>query len=312
MLRGKRVVVTGGAGFIGSHLVDRLAGANDVVVLDNFVAGRMENLAAVRDRVEIVRGSILDPAAVRRALDGADTVFHLAALTSVPESVKKPLSYAETNATGTLGVLTGARDAGVRRLVFASTCAVYGRATGSLREDLPPDPLSPYAVTKLASEYFLRVLSGDGLETVALRLFNVYGPRQDPNSPYSSVVARFVRCVATGTPLSLHGNGRQTRDFVYVEDIAEALDRAATAQGAAGGLFNIGSGRETSILDLIAALRPLADSRLEIVREPRRPGDVRRSRADPRRATRALGFRVRTPLKEGLRRTLEAARLTSS
>ena len=312
MLRGKRVAVTGGAGFIGSHVVERLAPSNDVVVLDNLTTGRLENLAAVRDRVEVVQGSILDPEAVRRAFGGADTVFHLAALTSVPESIEKPLPYAETNATGTLNVLAGAREAGVRRLVFASSCAVYGRATGSLKEDLPPDPLSPYAVTKLAAEYFLRVLSGDGLETVALRLFNVYGPRQAPDSPYSSVVARFVRFAATGTPLTLHGDGRQTRDFVFVSDIAEAFERAATSRGAGGGLFNVGSGRETSILDLIDALRPLAGASLKIVREPRRAGDIRSSRADTRRAARTLGFRARTSLKEGLRRTLEAARLTSS
>ena len=312
MLRGKRVAVTGGAGFIGSHVVERLAPSNDVVVLDNLTTGRLENLAAVRDRVEVVQGSILDPEAVRRAFAGADTVFHLAALTSVPESIEKPLPYAETNATGTLNVLAGAREAGVRRLVFASSCAVYGRATGSLKEDLPPDPLSPYAVTKLASEYFLRVLSGDGLETVTLRLFNVYGPRQAPDSPYSSVVARFVRSTATGTPLTLHGDGRQTRDFVFVSDIAEAFELAATSRGVGGGLFNIGSGRETSILDLIDALRPLAGASLEIVREPRRAGDIRSSRADTRRAARTLGFRAQTSLKEGLRRTLEAARLTSS
>ncbi|TLZ62941.1 MAG: NAD-dependent epimerase/dehydratase family protein [Methanobacteriota archaeon] len=312
MLRGKRVAVTGGAGFIGSHVVERLAPSNDVVVLDNLTTGRLENLAGVRDRVDVVQGSILDPEAVRRAFGGADTVFHLAALTSVPESIEKPLPYAETNATGTLNVLAGAREAGVRRLVFASSCAVYGRATGSLKEDLPPDPLSPYAVTKLASEYFLRVLSGDGLETVALRLFNVYGPRQAPDSPYSSVVARFVRSAATGTPLTLHGDGRQTRDFVFVSDIAEAFERAATSRGAGGGLFNVGSGRETSILDLIEALRPLAGASLKVVREPRRAGDIRSSRADTRRAARTLGFRARTSLKEGLRRTLEAARLTSS
>ena len=312
MLRGKRVVVTGGAGFIGSHLVERLAAANDVIVLDNFSTGRPENLAAVKDRVQVVRGSILDPGAMKQAFHGADAVFHLAALTSVPESIERPLEYAETNVTGTLAVLGGARDAGVRRLVFASSCAVYGRAKGALREDAPPDPLSPYAVTKLASEHFLRILSEDGLETVVLRLFNVYGPRQSPDSPYSSVVARFVRAVSSGEPLILHGDGLQTRDFVYVGDVAEALDRAASTRGVAGGLFNIGSGRETSILALIAALRPLAGGRLKIVREPARTGDVRKSRADTRRATRVLGFRARTPLKTGLRRVLEASRLTSS
>src|SRR3989449_2630236 len=312
MLRGKRLVVTGGGGFIGSHLVERLAAANDVVVLDDFSTGRLKNLAAVTDRVQVERGSILDAGAIKRAFRGADAVFHLAALTSVPESIERPLAYAETNVTGTLAVLSGARDAGVRRLVFASSCAVYGRAKGALREDTPPDPMSPYAVTKLASEQFLRVLSGDGLETVALRLFNVYGPRQSPDSPYSSVVARFVRAVVMGEPVMLHGDGLQTRDFVYVGDVAESLDRAASARGVAGGLFNIGSGRETSIIALIAALQPMAGGKMKIVRESARTGDVRKSRADTTRATRVLGFRARTPLKIRLRRVLEAARLTSS
>src|SRR2546426_5817624 len=286
MLRGKRVVVTGGAGFIGSHLVERLAAANDVVALDDFSTGRPENLAAVQDRVQVVRGSILDPGAIKRAFDRADAVFHLAALTSVPESIERPREYAETNVTGTLAVLGGARDAGVRRLVFASSCAVYGRAKGALREDTPPDPMSPYAVTKLASEQFLRVLSGDGLETVALRLFNVYGPRQSPDSPYSSVVARFVRAIAMGEPVTLHGDGLQTRDFVYVGDVAESLDRAASARGVAGGLFNIGSGRETFILAPIRALQPQAGGKRKMVRQPARPGDVRKSRAGARRRTR--------------------------
>ncbi len=312
MLRGKRVVVTGGVGFIGSHLVERLAPSNDVVVLDNFVTGRLENLARARDRVEVVRGSILDSEVVARAFEGADVVFHLAALTSVPESIERPLPYLETNVAGTLHVLSEARSAGARRLVFASTCAVYGRTSGSLGENTPPDPLSPYAVTKLASEHLLRVGSGNGPETVALRLFNVYGPRQSPGSPYSSVVARFIRCAADGAPLTLHGDGRQTRDFVYVADVAEGLDRAATAPGAGGGVFNIGSGRETSILELIDAVRALAGSRLEVVRRPPRPGDVRKSRADPRRAARRLGFRARTSLEKGLRKTLDAASVTSS
>jgi len=188
MLRGKRVVVTGGAGFIGSHIVDRLAEANDVVVFDSLTVGRLQNLAGAKDRIEIVRGSILDPKALSRGFRDADAVFHLAALTSVPESREKPIAYAEANVMGTLNVLTAAGVAGASRVVFASTCAVYGRAGGPLREDRPPDPLSPYAVTKLACEYFCRSAGGEGdVEAVALRLFNVYGPRQAADSPYASV-----------------------------------------------------------------------------------------------------------------------------
>ena len=313
MLRGKRVVVTGGAGFIGSHLVERLAAANDVVVLDNLSSGRLQNLATLKDRVEVVKGSIVDPRAAKKALAGADLVFHLAALTSVPESLENPVAYAKTNVGGTITILTAAQDAGVDRVVFASTCAIYGADPPPLGEDAPPDPLSPYAVTKLACEQFFRSLSrSDYPRTVCLRLFNVYGPRQRPDSPYASVVARFVRATATGSPLTRHGDGLQTRDFIYVADAAEAFERAATTKGAAGGVFNVGSGRETSIVDLIETLNALSSKSLKVVKEPARSADIRNSRADTTRARKVLGFEARTSLKEGLRRTLEAARLTSS
>jgi len=313
MLRGKRLVVTGGAGFIGSHLVERLARANEVIVLDNLSSGRLQNLADVKGRVQVVRGSILNPRATKKAFAGADLAFHLAALTSVPESLENPTAYATTNLGGTISVLGAARDAKVERVVFASTCAVYGGNPPPLAEDVPPDPLSPYAVTKLACEHFFRSLSGaEYPETVALRLFNVYGPRQLPDSPYASVVARFVKAVATGSPLTRHGDGLQSRDFLYVADAAEAFERAAMTKRAAGGVFNVGSGRETTIIDLIDTLQSLAGRRLKIVREPARAADIRKSRADTHRARTVLGFAARTSLKEGLRRTLEAARVTSS
>ncbi len=305
MLRGKRLLVTGGAGFVGSHLVERLAESNEVVVLDDFSSGSLENLAHVAPRIEVVRGSILDGRIVQNAFRDVDVVFHLAALTSVPESLKDPLRYAEANVMGTLNVLTSAGEAGADRVVFASTCAIYGRATGPLHEDFPPDPVSPYAVTKLACEHFCRSLSGGGTAAVALRLFNVYGPRQSSESSYAGVVARFVRAVRDGTSLTLYGDGRQTRDFVFAADVAEAFERAATAKGAAGGVFNVGSGTETSILDLIGALEGAVGHGLKVRRQPAREGDIRRSCADPARTRKVLGWEATTPLLEGLRRMLE-------
>ncbi len=305
MLRGKRLVVTGGAGFIGSHLVERLAPRNDVVVLDNLEVGRLENLAAVRKEIEFVKGSIRDPRPVRRALAGADVVFHLAALTSVAESQGEPLRYAETNVMGTLNVLTAAQDAGVRRVVFASTCAVYGRSTGALREDLVPDPLSPYAVTKLAGEQFCQALSEQGgTDTVALRLFNVYGPRQSADSPYASVVAKFCDAAARDAPATMFGDGSQTRDFVYVGDIADAFERAATARRTSGRAINLGSGRQTSIEELLHLVGEVRGRPLKVVRRPARRGEVRRSRADTALARAVLGFEAQVPLREGLLRTL--------
>ncbi len=307
MLQGKRLVVTGGAGFVGSHLVERLAGRNDVVVLDDLSVGRLQNLAGLRDRVEVVKGSVLEPRAIRRAFKGADAVFHLAALTSVPESVEQPLAYAEANVMGTLNVLTSAREAGVGRVVFASTCAVYGRTSGPLHEDLPPDPISPYAVTKLACEYFCRSrVGGGGVEAVALRLFNVYGPRQTADSPYASVVAKFCEAAARGTPATLFGDGTQTRDFVFAADVAEAFERAAEAKRASGQVINVGSGTETSIADLLRTLGEIGGKPLEVVRKPPRAGDVLRSVADAALARKVLGFQAKVSLREGLEQTLAA------
>ncbi len=305
MLRGRRVVVTGGAGFIGSHLVERLAGRNRVVVLDNFEVGCVQNLAGTRARIEVVRGSVLDSRAVARALAGADVVFHLAALTSVQESRSEPLRFAETNVLGTLNVLSAAQDAGIRRVVFASTAAIYGRSTGRLKETLPPNPLSPYAITKLAGEYFCQGLSRvDGTDAIALRPFNVYGPRQPADSPYASAVAKFCEAAARGTPATLYGDGSQTRDFVYVGDAADAFERTATSRPASGRVINVGSGRETSVANLARLIGEIHGRPLKVVRKPARSGEVRRSLADTALARTLLGFEARVPLEEGLRRTL--------
>ncbi|HLB68497.1 MAG TPA: NAD-dependent epimerase/dehydratase family protein [Thermoplasmata archaeon] len=306
MLQGRRIVVTGGAGFIGSHLTERLAAHNEVVVLDDVSVGKLANLGHLQDRVRVVKGSILDMRAVKRAMDGASVVFHLAALTSPTESMEQPLAYAEANVMGTINILTAAREAGAQRVVFASTCAIYGRSPGPLREDLQPDPISPYAVTKLACEYFCRTLAGEGLEAVSLRLFNVYGPRQSPESPYASVVAKFCEAVRLRKKATLYGDGTQTRDFVFVSDVAEAFERAAEASGVGGEVINVGSGASTSIRELIRLIGDIRGRTLEFVPRSPRPGDILQSLADPTRARRLLGFEPRTSLKEGLRQTLTA------
>src|SRR2546428_155716 len=206
---------------------------------------------------------------------------------------------------GTLNVLTAAQDAGAGRVVFASTCAVYGRTAGALQEDAPPDPLSPYAVTKLACEYFCRSASETGdVEAIALRLFNVYGPRQAAGSPYASVIAKFCQAATRGTPALLFGDGSQTRDFVYVGDVAEAFDRAATSAKGVGQVLNVGSGVETSIADVIRIVGELRGRPLEVARRPAREGEVPRSRADPSKARAILRFEPGVPLREGLRKTL--------
>lgn len=307
MLEGQRVVVTGGAGFVGSHLAARLAAKNEVIVLDDMSVGKLANLAHMRNRVEVVKGSVLDPRAVKKAISGAGVVFHLAALTSVPESVEQPLAYAEANVMGTINVLVAARDAGAKRVVFASTCAVYGGSAGPLTEDLPPDPISPYAVTKLACEYFCRTMSQeDGVGVVSLRLFNVYGPRQSADSQYASVVAKFCEAAARNRPATLYGDGFQTRDFVYASDVAEAFERAAEAPNAGGQVINVGSGKDTSILELLRLVGEVRGKPLEVARKPPRTGDVRESRADTSRARTLLDFTPTTPLRRGLEQTLAA------
>jgi UDP-glucose 4-epimerase len=303
------ILVTGGAGFIGSHLVRALLQRGDEVrVLDDYSTGRRQNLADVSLDVQIIEGDVRDPGAVTRALHGADAVLHQAALPSVALSFEDPARVEHVNVGGTAVVMAEARRHGVGRVILASSCAVYGDGTPPLAEDAQPRPLSPYAVGKLAAEGYLRTLSGEsgggGPLTVALRYFNVYGPRQDPGSEYSGVIARFALAAAEGRPCTVYGDGRQTRDFVYVGDVVRANLAALQAEEAAGSVINIGSGAETSLLDLIDGIRRSLGIELQVRHEAPRAGDIVRSRAVIDRARQLLGYEPATTFQDGLAQTL--------
>ena len=307
----RRALVTGGAGFIGGHLVERLLDAGwSVRVLDDFSSGREANLRGVQGRVELRRGDVRDPVAVAEAVSGVEVVFHQAAVPSVPRSVADPLGTDAVNLGGTLRVLEAARGAGVRRLVLAASSSAYGdSALLPKREDMAPEPLSPYALQKHAGEVYARLYTRlYGLETVALRYFNVFGPRQDPESEYAAVVPRFVCAALSGTPPTIYGDGEQTRDFTFVSDAAEANLRAADAPGVAGSVFNVASGKRTSLNSLWAHIREIVGKEIEARHAPARAGDVRDSLADLTRARDLLGYRPAVSLREGLRRTVESLR----
>jgi UDP-glucose 4-epimerase len=307
----QKCLVTGGGGFIGSHLVEGLLARGAAVrVLDDFSTGNRDNLAAVQSRVEILTGSITDAAAVQTAVRGQDVVFHLAALPSVVKSVEYPVATHEICATGTLLVLDAARQAGVRRVVYAASSSAYGNIPGAVRtEDDPLAPLSPYAAAKLAGEHYCRCFTATyGLESVRLRFFNVFGPRQDPHSPYSGVIALFATAMAEGRTPRIDGDGLQTRDFVYVENVVQALIKAADAPAAVGNVYNIGGGSSATVLDLVKHLNQLLGSAIQPIHGPARTGDVRHSQADISRARRDLGYEPTITFEEGLRRTLAAAR----
>ena len=305
---GDTYLVTGGAGFIGSHLVDALLERGHTVrVMDNLVTGRRENLAHVLDKIEFFEDSITDLDAVRRAMDGVDYVLHQAAIPSVPRSVADPIASNDSNVTGTLNVLLAARDAGVKRVVYAASSSAYGDVESEYKaEDMTPRPLSPYAVSKLAGEYYCQVFHHVyGLETVALRYFNVFGPRQDPTSQYAAVIPIFITALMEGRPPTVHGDGLQTRDFTYVANVVEANLLACHAEGVSGEVFNIACGQKYSILELVDVLNELMGSRIEPVHTPPRPGDIRHSRADISKARRMLGYRPTVDFREGLSRTIE-------
>ena len=298
----KRVLVTGGAGFIGSHLVRQFAGRAEVTVLDDLRSGYARNLDGVPCR--FLRGSILDAAALREAMDGAEEVYHLAAMVSVPESVAKPAECAELNTEGTRRVLAAALAAGARKVVLASSAAIYGdNPTVPKLENMPPEPKSPYAETKLAGERLLEEYRAThGLGTTSLRFFNVFGPRQDPRSAYAAAVPIFIAKALRDEPIGIHGDGGQTRDFVHVTDIVGALAYAGSSQDMAG-TYNVGYGRSQSILELAQEIIRLTGSNSRIEHLPARAGDVRHSLASTARLL-AAGWKPKSSVSAGLAETI--------
>jgi UDP-glucose 4-epimerase len=312
-----RVLVTGGAGFIGSHVAERLLNEGARVrVLDNFSTGGPANLpfaSAFGDRLDVIEGDIRDLALVERAAGGASVIFHQAAMRSVPRSITDPLGANDNNVTGTLNVLEAARRAGVPRVVYASSSSVYGdRPDLPKREDQPPAPISPYAVSKAAGEQYAAVWSRlYGVVTVGLRYFNVFGPRQDPASEYAAVIPRFILWGLAGTPLEIHGDGTQTRDFTYIDNVVEANLAAARAPDVTSEVLNVGCGARTSLLAIVDQLERLLGRRLERRHTPPRAGDVRHTLADVSRGKRLIGYTPLVDFDEGLRRTVEYFRAAS-
>ncbi len=284
-----------------------LQAGHRVRVLDNFATGFRHNLEGVASDVEVMEGDVRDQDRVRAAMHGVEVVFHQAALPSVARSLADPIATHETNATGTLNILVAARDAGARRVVCASSSSVYGDAhVERKQEDLPTAPKSPYAVSKLAAEQYCRAFFiGYGLEAVALRYFNVFGPRQDPDSPYSAVIPRFIVRMLGGQRPAIYGDGLQSRDFTYVENVVDANLLAATSPAAGGSTINVARGENYSLLDLVVALKAILGVDLNPTLEEARVGDVRHSRADISRARDILGFEPRIGFEEGLRLTAE-------
>jgi nucleoside-diphosphate-sugar epimerase len=303
-----RYLVTGGAGFIGSNMVDELVRrGHDVVVLDDLSSGKEENLAAVRSKIELRIGNIADLAVINAACKGADYVIHLAARTSVPRSVANPLETNLVNIDGTLNVLIAARDAGAKRVVFAASSAAYGETpTLPKVETMPPDPISPYGVSKVVGEMYARVFTRTyGLETVSIRYFNVFGPRQDPSSQYSGVMSRFMLAVIEGQPPVVFGDGEQSRDFTYVDNVVDQTLRACEAQGAAGMVFNGGTGKRSTLNQVLALLENLSGKKVTAKYDAPRNGDIKDSLADISLARRVLGYEAKVSFEEGLARTWE-------
>jgi UDP-N-acetylglucosamine/UDP-N-acetyl-alpha-D-glucosaminouronate 4-epimerase len=302
-----KALVTGGAGFIGSNLVRALLERGDEVrVLDNFSTGNRANLGGLD--VEIVEGELRSYERVHNAVRGSEVVFHLGALGSVPRSVQDPLTSSAVNVEGTLNVLLAARDEGVRRVVFSSSSSVYGAKNHlPVDESLAADPISPYGVAKLAAERYCVSFSRvyESFETVVLRYFNVFGPRQSPFSQYAAMVPLFITAVAAGEPVTVFGDGEQSRDFTYVENVVDATLRAAHADGASGRIFNVAAGSPASVNDVAAAIGRILDKPVERLFAPPRPGDIRDSWADVTAARDVLGYEPSVDLEQGLRRTIE-------
>lgn len=306
-------VVTGGAGFIGSHLVTRLvADGHTVRVIDNLSTGKRANLAHLEGRFTFYEGSITDRAALAEAFAGADYVLHQAALPSVPRSIEDPLESHEQAATGTLQVLIAAREAGVKRVVYAASSSAYGDIDGEYKDEtMPPNPQSPYAVAKLTGEYYCRVFTHVyGLETVALRYFNVFGPRQDPTSRYAAVIPLFLASMLDGQPPLIYGDGQQSRDFTYIDNVVHGNLLAATAPAAAGQVMNLATGARISLLDLVDHLNRLLGTDLAPQFAPARAGDIKHSRAAIDRARALLGYAPVVDFETGLAHTVNWFRET--
>ena len=303
-----RYLVTGGAGFIGSNIVDELVRrGHAVIVLDNLSTGKESNLASVRDRIELSTGSITDLAAVQAACRGADYVIHLAARTSVPRSVEDPLDTNHANIDGTLNVLVAARDAKVRRFVYAASSSAYGETPALPKiETMQPDPISPYGVTKYVGELYAQVFGRVyGLENASLRYFNVFGPRQDPTSQYSGVLSRYMLAVIRGEQPVVFGDGEQSRDFTYVENIVDLTLRACEASGASGKVFNGGTSVRITLNEVLELLANVTGNKIQARYEPARSGDILHSQADISLAKKVLGYDPRVGFEEGLKRTWE-------
>jgi len=300
-------LVTGGAGFIGSHIVEALVErGHKVRVLDNLSTGYLKNLENVRDRIEFVEGDILDADLVTKVIQGVDWVFHQAALASVPRSVERPLETHAACATGTLVLLDAARKAKVRRFVYAGSSSAYGDQPYSAKRECDlPDPISPYGAAKLSGELYCRAFHATyGLPTVVIRYFNVFGPRQDPNSPYSAVIPLFITAILKGKRPVVYGDGLQSRDFTYVANVVHANLLAAEKDGVAGRVFNAAGGRSITLLQLLAALNEVLGTAVEPEFAPPRPGDIRESMADISAARKLLGYEPQVEFLEGLRRSV--------
>ncbi len=305
-------LVTGGAGFIGSHLVDGLlAAGHSVRVFDDLSTGLVGNLAQHGPKVELIRGTLTDPAAVEQAAQGIEVIFHLGALASVARSVEAPLVSHAACATGTLHVLDAARKAGVKRVVYAASSSAYGGESSANAQstDLLPAAKSPYAAAKLAGEFYMQAFAATyGLETVRLRFFNIFGPRQRADSPYSGVIALFIAALARGEAPTVQGDGLQSRDFTYVANAVQCLMKAATAPGVSGNVYNVGTGSSTTVLDLVNALNRVMGTKLAPTFTPARIGDVKYSLADISRTKADLGYKPAEDFESGLAKTVAWAR----
>jgi nucleoside-diphosphate-sugar epimerase len=300
-------LVTGGAGFIGSHLAEELVRRGETVrVADSLITGHRSNLDHLR-QVTFEKGDLADADFAKRVMAGVDYVLHQAAIPSVPRSVKDPLTSNRANIDATVSVLVAARDAGVRRVVYAASSSAYGNAAAlPKREDMPTKPLSPYALQKLVGEEYCRIFTElYGLETVAIRYFNVFGPRQNPSSPYSGVISLFIKALFEGARPIIHGDGEQTRDFTYVANVVDGVLRACEAAGAAGQVINVATGGFVSLNTLFRTLKQITGATVEPVYDDPRTGDVRDSQADIARARALLGYTPLVSFEEGLRKTVE-------